>query len=292
MRKYYSNKAILIYVMFLGIPSLSCCGTKKNIQHVNYSEKQNSGNEEKKARKEKKMDPGDYLSQKGYQKTQCPLNYTRIERDEGNLASSEYLRISQAKEIGIEKRFGYLPIFCDSTDGGNIDRCEVSFFPENSLEYILKTGENCYRTSDITVGMEENLKRMEEPSMMKDIPNGIEVYRLYYSGVSFSPTLIRIEKNSDSITIIKKTLESDRVKTSSYTVYEKQFEIFRDMLDRSDYWNMYPRPIKFGADGNVWLLEGNNSRIFQYVYRWSPKENGYFMTLCKMLMRMVGELKD
>jgi hypothetical protein len=74
-------------------------------------------------------------------------------------------------------------------------------------------------------------------------------------------------------------------KKSSRDLTDAEWQRFRKLFDRTDFWNLPSANDQIGLDGCRWTCEACEPGAYHFVHQWSP-DGSAFATLCNYVMRL------
>ena len=185
-------------------------------------------------------------------------------------------------ESKFDKHIGYYPLDLYFT------------FP---LEWKNDYKRNIYEIADFEFsrikGISNMLSKLNEPNLFVQ-NNDRKIFRfLLFRTFEPKNILIRFENNADTIQIFCKVFkwqeDSEKYKIlvdKNINLTLKEWNEFNNMLEKLDYWNMKNYPYEIGFDGSDWLLEGRYGVNYNFVSKWSPKDDDYYHKVCLYLLNL------
>ena len=139
----------------------------------------------------------------------------------------------------------------------------------------------------------KHLFAMKEPLLFnKKIDK--EIYRFTWLRTFNEPVAVRIEKDNSEYKIYWKMLDGsggyDPGKISvekSKVITEKEWLVFIDLVQKSNFWKRELGRSAIGTDGSEWILEGVNQTDYKVVSVWSP-QTGSFYEACNYLLSLTS----
>lgn len=135
----------------------------------------------------------------------------------------------------------------------------------------------------------------EESLFDSTFEKGREVYRFLWLR-SFDPlVMVRVEKNESTYSLNLKTREKtsigEMLVEKKVTLTEKDWLSFKDLLVKSNYWQMSVEGSAEGFDGSHWILEAKTPDKYHVVDRWSAPSTGSkeFTDTCLFLLKLTGQ---
>ena len=169
----------------------------------------------------------------------------------------------------------------------------VLYFPSNLFAKTEPSTKELERFNRLNVYFAKMLFAFQEPLLFNTTDNK-ETYRFTWLRTRDKPISIRISKIADKVTLQLKTLSGisgyyvGRLAVhTNITLKTKQWEKFKRLIAKSDYWNLSSTDNNIGTDGAYWGLEGSTSDSYHCVIRWTP-EKSRFREACLYLVSLSG----
>lgn len=169
---------------------------------------------------------------------------------------------------------------------------EMVYEEENDSVVIIKT--KIIENSIDSLSLEwysKFLFEMKEPLLFNK-PIQKEVFRFTWLRTFDEPVVIRIEKESNQISINWKVTDGkggyepgNLITDENKSISIKEWNEFIDLVKGIDFWNMKRRG-QFGTDGSEWILEGVNESNYHVVSVWTPRAKSQYYEVCNYLIEL------
>lgn len=128
----------------------------------------------------------------------------------------------------------------------------------------------------------EQLYAMKEPLLFNRKVEK-DVFRFTWLRSFNKPMTFRIEKKNEDYTIYYKVLdgkggyEPGNIEVDkSKILTQKDWQTFKKLIQKTDFWNMSLGRSSIGGDGSEWILEGLTQTKYRAVTVWSPTEGSFY----------------
>lgn len=181
------------------------------------------------------------------------------------------------------------------------------YFPlqTDSLDEKIPVNEQGKLDPIINEWFSKYLQKMEEPNLSKKEDSGYIIRYTFLADMIFYPETYRIQKNFNEWYIYYKQVELIKFPYSSYEpgkllkntitpITWHQFYNLENKLNKFDISNQTTHG-ELGLDGEIHILEVYENGKYQFIYRWSPREEDEkeFIELYEMIesLHPVKEIK-
>jgi len=171
---------------------------------------------------------------------------------------------------------------------------EIVYEEENDSVVIIKS--QIIENSIDSLSLEwfsKFLFAMKEPLLFNK-PIQKEVFRFTWLRTFDEPVVIRIEKESNQISVSWKVADGkggyepgNLITNMNKSISIHDWDEFTDLVKKIDFWNM-KRSGQSGFDGSEWILEGVNESNYHVVSVWTPNAKSEFYKVCNYLIELTN----
>lgn len=200
-------------------------------------------------------------------------NYNHIDVDNNNIPLNSKVSYFPVKTFPRIESYGYIT-------------------EDKKIKHEKKIIKNDYDTI-IKNYISENLYEFKEP-LLYNYDEEKEIYRFTWLRSFDNPIVIRIEITSNEKTIFWKELELDKeykpikiIRNENKPLNDQKWNELKSLLQKENFWDIYPNINVPGNDGSFWVLEGTKNKKYKAVAFWAPKRDKIeYFNLCKYILSL------